>query len=71
MHGGELTMKKTIPADLVEALAKEPAAARAFEALAPSHQREYVKWVEEAKKNQTRQVRVRKVVQQVMEKSRG
>jgi uncharacterized protein YdeI (YjbR/CyaY-like superfamily) len=54
-----------VPGDLAAALAKAPGAARAFEALAASHRREYVKWVEEAKKAETRAVRVGKVVARV------
>lgn len=54
-----------VPAELAAALAKEPAAARAFAGLAESHQREYVKWVEDAKKVVTREVRVGKVVERV------
>jgi uncharacterized protein YdeI (YjbR/CyaY-like superfamily) len=47
----------TIPRDLAAALGPAPAAERLFRALPPSHQREYVKWIVEAKKPQTRQRR--------------
>ncbi len=52
-----------MPADLAEALRKAPAALAFFEQLAPSHRKEYVRWVEEAKKPETRQRRVEKAVE--------
>ncbi len=46
-----------LPDDLAEAL--DAAGARAsFDAAAPSHRREWVRWVEEAKKPETRRSRV-------------
>jgi uncharacterized protein YdeI (YjbR/CyaY-like superfamily) len=56
-----------IPEELTEALAREAAAGRAFETLAPSHRREYAKWVAEGKRAETRRVRAGKVVQRVMD----
>ena len=47
-----------VPADLSAALEREPGAAAAFEALSYSHRREYVRWVEEAKRPETRQRRI-------------
>jgi uncharacterized protein YdeI (YjbR/CyaY-like superfamily) len=46
-----------VPDDLAAALA-EAGAAEAFAALAPSHRKEWVRWVEEAKKAETRAKRV-------------
>ena len=43
-----------IPAEVVEALAAEPAAKAAFEGLAPSHRREYADHVARAKRPETR-----------------
>jgi uncharacterized protein YdeI (YjbR/CyaY-like superfamily) len=59
-------MAITIPDDLATALASQPKADRAFRALPPSHQREYVKWIVEAKKPETRSGRVAKTVQRVL-----
>ena len=49
----------TVPDDLAAALAAAPAAARErFEALSFSHRREYVEWIEEAKRPETRARRI-------------
>ncbi len=52
-----------VPDDLAKALAASPAAQAAFAALPPSHQREHVRAVEEAKKPETRARRVAKAVE--------
>ncbi len=51
------------PADLAAALAGDHAALTTFDALAPSHRKEYVRWIEEAKKAETRAGRVAKAVE--------
>jgi uncharacterized protein YdeI (YjbR/CyaY-like superfamily) len=51
-----------LPQELAAALAAAPDAATLFEALPPSHQREYTKWVAEAKKPETRVSRAGKTV---------
>jgi bifunctional DNA-binding transcriptional regulator/antitoxin component of YhaV-PrlF toxin-antitoxin module len=50
------------PPELAAALAADPDAAAHFERLAYSHRREYVKWIEEAKRPETRAGRVGKAV---------
>lgn len=52
----------TIPADFAAALAREPVAAQAFEAFAPSHRREYLAWILEARRDDTRARRIAKTV---------
>jgi Bacteriocin-protection, YdeI or OmpD-Associated/Domain of unknown function (DUF1905) len=47
-----------VPEDLAAALAADGAAAEAFERLSYSHQREYVEWIGEAKRADTRARRV-------------
>ncbi len=47
-----------VPADLAAALAADPAVQEAWSALAYSHQKEWVRSVEDAKKPETRQRRV-------------
>jgi len=47
-----------VPAELSAALAKNKKATAKFEALSPSHRREYVEWISEAKRDATRQTRV-------------
>jgi uncharacterized protein YdeI (YjbR/CyaY-like superfamily) len=51
-----------LPEELAAALAAAPDAAALFEALPPSHRREYVQWVAEAKKPATRVSRAEKTV---------
>ena len=46
-----------VPADFAAALKKRPAARKAFAAFSPSHRREYIEWVTEAKTDATRQKR--------------
>ena len=43
-----------VPADLVAALRRNAKARRTFEGFSPSHRREYVEWITEAKREETR-----------------
>jgi hypothetical protein len=52
-----------VPADLAEALDRDPAVRRRFDALAFTHQREWVRSVEDAKKPETRRRRIDKAVE--------
>ena len=54
-----------IPPALQAALKKDHAAATAFKAFSPSHQREYIEWITEAKKDETRDRRIAQTIQQV------
>ena len=51
-----------IPTDLEQALSKNKTADKFFSALAYSHQREYVDWITEAKREETRERRLRKTL---------
>ena len=53
----------TIPTDFAEALRKAPQSLAFFEQLAPTHRKEYIRWIEEAKKPETRQNRIAKAVE--------
>jgi uncharacterized protein YdeI (YjbR/CyaY-like superfamily) len=53
------------PRDLSAALATDPDAQTAFGRLSYTHRKEYVRWVEEAKKEETRAQRVAKTVEMV------
>ncbi len=53
------------PADLDAALAADPPARAAWERLAPSHQREYRAWIEEAKRADTRRRRIERTLAMV------
>ncbi|MFC7491725.1 MULTISPECIES: YdeI/OmpD-associated family protein [unclassified Knoellia] len=56
-----------VPDDLAAALAADPAVAEAFAAMAFSHRKEYVRWVSEAKRENTRADRIAKAVEMVRE----
>jgi hypothetical protein len=56
-----------VPDDLAAALAADPAAREAFDKLSYTHRKEYVRWVEEAKKEATRAGRVASTVEMVRE----
>lgn len=53
------------PDDLERALAANPEAAAFFAKLAPSHRKEYVNWIVEAKKAETRASRIEKTVEKL------
>jgi len=57
-----------IPVDLQDALAQNEEAKAVFEAFSPSHKWEYVEWIGEAKKEETRKRRVEQTVRQLLEK---
>jgi uncharacterized protein YdeI (YjbR/CyaY-like superfamily) len=60
------------PADLAKALARNKKARLAFEAFSPSHRREYVEWITEAKRPETRERRIAQAVEWMAEgKSRN
>ena len=52
-----------VPADLAEALARDDAARATFDGLSFTHRKEWVRWVEEAKKAETRATRLAKTVE--------
>ena len=58
------------PPDLLAALAKNRKARTTFEALAPSHRREYVEWITEARRDETRARRLAQTVEWLAEGKR-
>jgi Bacteriocin-protection, YdeI or OmpD-Associated/Domain of unknown function (DUF1905) len=56
-----------VPIDLAEALASDGAALATFDGLSYTHRKEYVEWVEEAKREETRRRRVEKAVAMLRE----
>jgi hypothetical protein len=56
------------PGDLAAALTSEPQARARFDGLSYTHRREYVRWIEEAKRAETRQRRVQRAVELLLEK---
>ena len=57
--------KVAIPGDLAAALAADPVAKKTFASMSFTHRREYVEWVEEAKRRETRARRVAATVARV------
>jgi uncharacterized protein YdeI (YjbR/CyaY-like superfamily) len=51
------------PSDLIAALKKAPGAKKTFDAFPPSHRREYIDWITEAKQDATRQKRIATAVE--------
>jgi uncharacterized protein YdeI (YjbR/CyaY-like superfamily) len=60
--------KFDVPGDLKRALKGEAKAV--FNALAPSHKRRYVDWIDGAKKDETRKRRIARAIEMIMEKNR-
>jgi|SRR5687767_3985581 len=56
-----------VPGDLKSALAKNARARAAFESLSPSHRREYVEWILEAKREETRRKRLATAIEWMAE----
>jgi uncharacterized protein YdeI (YjbR/CyaY-like superfamily) len=54
-----------IPPDLQAALAVDPEAAAAYTRLSYSHRREYVRWIEEAKRAETRANRIARALEMI------
>lgn len=56
------TLPSKLPPYIETALRKRPAAMRHFEALAPSHRRQYVGWIESAKRDETKARRLKEAI---------
>jgi hypothetical protein len=59
------------PADLAAAFRKAKAAQAFFDKLSYTHRKEYVRWIEEAKKPETRATRVAKTVEMLLAGVKG
>lgn len=55
------------PPELVAALKKNKAASKAFDAFSPSHKREYIEWITEAKTEATRNKRLQQAIEMMSE----
>jgi len=71
--GKSITIEKNkqveIPSELAQALKENAALAAIFEAMSPSHRREYAEYVAEAKQEATRLRRVEKIVPMILSKA--
>jgi hypothetical protein len=56
----------TEPPELLAALADNPAARVAYDALPPSHRLEYARWISEAKQQETRATRAAKTIRRLL-----
>jgi uncharacterized protein YdeI (YjbR/CyaY-like superfamily) len=56
-----------VPPDLAAALAEDDHAREAYEGMAYTHRKEYARWIEGAKKDETRERRVRKALDMLRE----
>ena len=57
-----------VPADFEKLLDQNPEAKICFEGLSYTHRKEYVRWITDAKKRQTRENRLEKAIKMLMEK---
>lgn len=51
-----------LPQEIKDALASDPKASKIFTAISPSHQKEYLDWILEAKKSETKHNRIQKML---------
>ena len=58
-----------IPSELVIALGKNKKAKFVFEKYPPSHKLEYIEWIEEAKKSETRADRIKKTIKMIIKEN--
>lgn len=58
----------TVPPDLQAALKRVPSLASAFEALSYTHQKEFVVWIEEARKPETRDRRIARTMEMLRDR---
>jgi uncharacterized protein YdeI (YjbR/CyaY-like superfamily) len=56
-----------VPSDLAAALDADPVVRETFDGLSYTHRKEYVRWIEEAKRAETRTRRVEKSVEMLRE----
>ncbi|MEM9410128.1 MAG: YdeI/OmpD-associated family protein [Planctomycetota bacterium] len=56
-----------IPTDLADALKKNTKAKKTFESFAPSHKRDYIEWINEAKRKATREKRLATTIEWLSE----
>jgi hypothetical protein len=63
-------MSVSVPSDLLKAIQADSMAEASFERMAYSHRKAYVDWVQQAKKPETRESRIRKAVGMIAKGSR-
>ena len=63
--------KLSISEDIQVVFDKSPEAKNLFEKMSYTHQKEYIRWIEEAKKPETRERRKEKMIQMIVEGKKG
>lgn len=66
-----LERKVKIPADFKDLLDIVPSAKEMFDKLSYTHQKEYINWIIDAKKEETRSLRKEKAIQMILEGKKG
>jgi uncharacterized protein YdeI (YjbR/CyaY-like superfamily) len=56
---------RAVPPTMLAAIRRNPAAKATWEGFSPSHQREYIEWITEAKKDATRERRMSRMIEQL------
>jgi uncharacterized protein YdeI (YjbR/CyaY-like superfamily) len=65
--GAERPKAVRAPADLLAALRNNAAARIGYDALSPSHKREYIEWITEARRGESRKQRVASAIEWMAE----
>ncbi|MBW6473846.1 MAG: YdeI/OmpD-associated family protein [Anaerolineaceae bacterium] len=61
------TREITVPDDVQKSLENHPLALEKYQKLAYTHQKEYINWILEAKREETRQNRIEKMIQRLLD----
>ncbi len=61
------TREITIPDDVQKGLESHPLALETYKKLAFTHQKEYINWILEAKREETRKKRIEKMIQKLLD----
>jgi small nuclear ribonucleoprotein (snRNP)-like protein len=56
-----------VPADIQTAMKREPEALEYFNHLSYTHQKQYVQWVTDAKREETRQARIKRMIEMLIQ----
>jgi len=57
-----------VPEEFVKLLLKHPEAREIFYSMSYSHKKEYVRWIEDAKREETRKKRMQKAIKMIQNK---
>jgi len=60
-----------VPEDVQELLNQNPKAKELYDSMSYTHKKEYIRWIEEAKKEETRERRKIKMIEMLLEGKKG